>query len=145
MHFWICLDLRKAGKLVRSETNSQILRYLHFCEPTARFCRVPKWVIFSQCKSITLRAEGLYESFLDISWPKDHRKIAPEWNEFTDSEIYSLLWWTFAIFSLPKLSPNSHCSGITLRAEGLYESFVIFGHFWCHEKIFPCWGFFLKQ
>ena len=33
MHSWIGLDLTKAGKLLRSQLNSQILRYLHFSEP----------------------------------------------------------------------------------------------------------------
>ena len=36
MHFWICLDLRQAGKLVRSELNSQIRRYLHFSSEKVR-------------------------------------------------------------------------------------------------------------
>ena len=31
IHSWIGLYLRTCGKLVRSETNSQILRNLHFC------------------------------------------------------------------------------------------------------------------
>ena len=33
LHSWIGLDLKNGGKLVRSETNSQTLRNLHFCEP----------------------------------------------------------------------------------------------------------------
>ena len=33
IHSWIALDLRKGGKLLRSQLNSQILRYLHFSEP----------------------------------------------------------------------------------------------------------------
>ena len=30
-HFWIADDLSKGGKLLRSKTNSRILRNLHFC------------------------------------------------------------------------------------------------------------------
>ena len=41
MHFWITYNLRKGRKLLPSETNSQILRYLHFCGPTARFFSLP--------------------------------------------------------------------------------------------------------
>ena len=33
LHSWIALGLTIREKLVRSETNSQILRNLHFCEP----------------------------------------------------------------------------------------------------------------
>ena len=33
LHSWIALYLRKVEKLVRSETNTQILRYLHFSDP----------------------------------------------------------------------------------------------------------------
>ena len=33
IHSWIDLDMAQAKKLVRSETNSQILRNLHFCDP----------------------------------------------------------------------------------------------------------------
>ena len=33
IHSWITLHLRMVEKLVRSETNLQILRNLHFCEP----------------------------------------------------------------------------------------------------------------
>ena len=36
IHSWICLDLRKVGKLLRSGTNSQILRNLHVSDPTAK-------------------------------------------------------------------------------------------------------------
>ena len=32
MHFWIALDLTEKGKLLGSQTNTQILRYLHFCD-----------------------------------------------------------------------------------------------------------------
>ena len=52
--------------MIPRQTNTHILRYLQFCEPTARFCRVPKLLLFSQCESITLRAEGLYESIRKI-------------------------------------------------------------------------------
>ena len=62
--------------------------------------------------------------FLDVSWRKDHREIGSESNEHTDSEISLVLCSTFAIFSLPKSTLNSQCTGITLRAEGLYESFL---------------------
>ena len=33
MHSWIGLDLTEGVKLLRSETNSQILSNLHFCDP----------------------------------------------------------------------------------------------------------------
>ena len=36
IHFWIGLDLRKVGKLVRGQTNSQNLRNLYFCDRIAR-------------------------------------------------------------------------------------------------------------
>ena len=36
MHLWMSHDLRKAEKLLRSETNTQILRNLHFYGPIAR-------------------------------------------------------------------------------------------------------------
>ena len=32
-HSWIAFDLTDVGKLLRSELNSQILSYLHFCDP----------------------------------------------------------------------------------------------------------------
>ena len=32
MHFWIGLELPQGGKLLPCQTNSQILRYLHFCD-----------------------------------------------------------------------------------------------------------------
>ena len=32
IYFWIGLDLTEVGKLLRSQTNSQILRNLHFCD-----------------------------------------------------------------------------------------------------------------
>ena len=32
LHRWIAFDLMKVGKLLRSETNTQILRYLHLCD-----------------------------------------------------------------------------------------------------------------
>ena len=34
IYFWIGLDLTERGKLLRSQTNSQILRNLHFCDQT---------------------------------------------------------------------------------------------------------------
>ena len=37
----------------------------------------------------------------------------------------SFFWSTFASFSLFKLILNSQYTGITLRAEGLYESFPV--------------------
>ena len=33
IHSWIGLELLEVGKLLRSQTNSQILSNLHFCEP----------------------------------------------------------------------------------------------------------------
>ena len=37
MHRWIAYDLRKDGKLIRSETNSQTLRNLDFCDQNLHF------------------------------------------------------------------------------------------------------------
>ena len=37
IHSWIALHLRMVGKFVRSETDSQILRNLYFCEPFTPF------------------------------------------------------------------------------------------------------------
>ena len=59
---WIAFTLMKGGKLLPSETNTQILRNLDFCDPTARKFSLPIFVKFAQCNNITLRAEGLYES-----------------------------------------------------------------------------------
>ena len=42
--------------------------------------------------------------FLDISWPKEGRKIAPESNEHIDSEISSLFWTDRAILSRAKMT-----------------------------------------
>ena len=37
MHRWIAYDLRKSRKLIRSETNTQILRNLDFCDQNLHF------------------------------------------------------------------------------------------------------------
>ena len=37
MHRWIAYDLRKNRKLIQSETNTQILRNLHFCDQNLHF------------------------------------------------------------------------------------------------------------
>ena len=63
-------------------------------------------------------------AFLDRSWHTLVGKIAPVSNEFTDSEISSFLWPIFQLLSLAKLSQISQCSGITLRAVRLYESYA---------------------
>jgi len=44
MHFWTCHDLMITGKLIRSETNTQILGYLHFCGRLSRFVCFPNWL-----------------------------------------------------------------------------------------------------
>ncbi len=80
---------------------------------------MPHWEILSGNRIDTKNV------FLDRSWANEDRKIAPESIEYTDPEISSLLWSSFAIFSLAKLTSVSQCSGITLRAEGLYESFSV--------------------
>ena len=46
MYSWIGLDLTEAGKLLRSETNLQILRYLHFSKPFTPIFDKPSWCRF---------------------------------------------------------------------------------------------------
>ena len=41
MHRWIAYDLRKVRKLLRSETNSQILKDLNFCDKNLHFFDTP--------------------------------------------------------------------------------------------------------
>ena len=41
IHSWIALDLRKGGKLLWSQLNSQILTYLHVYELSANFFDKP--------------------------------------------------------------------------------------------------------
>ena len=69
-------------------------------------------------------------TFLDMSWDNPSRKIIPGSIEHTDSEKSLFLWSIFQLFSLTKLSPIAQCSGITLRAGGLYESFSATGFDW---------------
>ena len=45
LHSWIGLELMHPEKLVRSETNSQILRNLHFCDP---FTPIFDWHVETQ-------------------------------------------------------------------------------------------------
>ena len=52
----------------------------------------PFFNLISSASVLLLELERLYESFLDRSWPKEGRKIDPERNEHTDSEISSVLW-----------------------------------------------------
>ena len=77
------------------------------------------WEIFSENRFDTTNA------FLDMSWSNGGRKIAPVSIEWLDSEISSVLCSKFPIFSLHKCCQVSQCIGITLRAEGLYESYGI--------------------
>ena len=57
-----------------------------------------------------------------MSWDDLAGEIIPEPIEHADPEIFSFLWSIFQLFSFTKLNPIAQCSGITLRAEGLYES-----------------------
>ena len=41
MHFWICLDLTKVYKLVRSQLNTRILSYDHFSDDKLRIVMGP--------------------------------------------------------------------------------------------------------
>ena len=61
-HKSIAFCLRKGGKLPRIKTNSLIRSYDRFCDLTARKKTLSIRAQFALCKSITLRAEGLYES-----------------------------------------------------------------------------------
>ena len=61
---------------------------------------------------------------LDRFLLNEGQKIAPEWNELTDSEISLFLWPNCAKIFAPKSNHFSQCISITLRADGLYESFA---------------------
>ena len=95
-------------------TFSKILSILESCKKS-----------FPHCGFLSRDRIEATNAFLDRSWHTLVRKIAPVSNEFTDSEISSFLCPIFQLLSLTKLSQISQCSGITLRAVRLYESFPL--------------------
>ena len=63
MHFWIGPDIPECEKLLPCQTNSQILRYLHFRDTFLQLFPLTQLSLISQCSGITLRAVRLYESY----------------------------------------------------------------------------------
>ena len=65
--------------LTRSETNTPILRYLHFCVRLSRFCRVPKWVTCMRAVNrqpmFTARGTRRAFSFLCPDCSMDHHMV----------------------------------------------------------------------
>ena len=63
IYFWIAYDLMKSEKLLRSETNSQILKYLHFCDPTARFFHSSIEIKLPSASTLLLEQKGSTSHF----------------------------------------------------------------------------------
>ena len=63
IHSWIALDLIYIRKLLRSQLNSQILKYLHFSELSANFFDKPSWSRFPLRLYYSKSIERLYESY----------------------------------------------------------------------------------
>ena len=57
-------------------------------------------------RAVTKVDSLLHATSLNSFWANQRLKIAPEWNEFTDSEISSLLWSDRATFTTPKLKSS---------------------------------------
>ena len=90
MHFWMCLDLTEVGKLLTSQLNSQILRYLHFRDRLSRFFRSPNWPQIARAPVLLLEQKGSTSHFSDSSQPVWPRFAPPMYYK---KLLYDSEWW----------------------------------------------------
>ena len=62
VHSWTAINLMEVRKLVRGQTNTQILRYHHFCENFVHIVEYPIDAEFPLQPYYSRSREGLYES-----------------------------------------------------------------------------------
>ena len=77
MHFWIGLDLMEVGKLLRSDFFSRIDVISSLLYSTFAIFSLAKLTTICPSTGITLRAVGLYESFLWNYFPKKRLALSP--------------------------------------------------------------------
>ena len=69
VHSWTAINLMEVRKLVRGQTNTQILRYLHFCENFVPIVEYPIDAQISLQRFYSRSRKGLYESCgITLAW-----------------------------------------------------------------------------
>ena len=87
MHFSMSHDLEEGGKLFRSGTNTQILRYLHFCGPTAR--KLEACSKLSTFVTARMTRKAFVKSYLKMFVPTKKRKFCRSTCEACSSQKIS--------------------------------------------------------